>query len=92
VGKDSRDLIRALEADGWYFIGASGSHHHFKHPTKPGKVTLPHPRKDLHPKTLRSIYKEAQLQQSGETMAGYIALVHKDEGTSYGVSFPDLRD
>ena len=23
-------------------------------------------------------------------MAGYIALVHKDEGTSYGVSFPDL--
>jgi predicted RNA binding protein YcfA (HicA-like mRNA interferase family) len=46
VGKDSRDIIRELEADGWYFIGASGSHHHFKHPTKPGKVTLPHPRKD----------------------------------------------
>ena len=23
-------------------------------------------------------------------MAGYVALVHKDEGTSYGVSFPDL--
>jgi predicted RNase H-like HicB family nuclease len=23
-------------------------------------------------------------------MAGYIALVHKDEGTSYGVSFPDV--
>jgi predicted RNA binding protein YcfA (HicA-like mRNA interferase family) len=63
VGKDSRDVIRELEADGWYLIGASGSHHHFKHPTKPGKVTLPHPRKDLHPKTLRSIYKQAQLQQ-----------------------------
>jgi predicted RNA binding protein YcfA (HicA-like mRNA interferase family) len=42
VGKDSRDIIRELEADGWYFVGASGSHHHFKHPTKPGKVTLPH--------------------------------------------------
>ena len=62
VGKDSRDIIRELEADGWYFVGASGSHHHFKHPTKPGKVTLPHPRKDLHPKTLKSIYKQAQLQ------------------------------
>jgi predicted RNase H-like HicB family nuclease len=23
-------------------------------------------------------------------MAGYVALVHKDEGTSYGVSFPDV--
>ena len=23
-------------------------------------------------------------------MAGYIALVHKDPGTSYGVSFPDV--
>jgi predicted RNase H-like HicB family nuclease len=23
-------------------------------------------------------------------MTGYIALVHKDEGTSYGVSFPDV--
>ena len=23
-------------------------------------------------------------------MAGYIALVHKDAGTSYGVSFPDV--
>jgi predicted RNA binding protein YcfA (HicA-like mRNA interferase family) len=63
VGKDSRDIIRELEADGWYFVGASGSHHHFKHPTKPGKVTLPHPRKDLHPKTLKSIYRQAQLQQ-----------------------------
>ena len=28
--------------------------------------------------------------KSGDTMAGYIALVHKDEGTSYGVSFPDV--
>ena len=63
MGKDSREIIRELEADGWYFVGASGSHRHFKHPTKPGKVTLPHPRKDLHPKTLRSIYRQAGLQQ-----------------------------
>jgi predicted RNA binding protein YcfA (HicA-like mRNA interferase family)/predicted RNase H-like HicB family nuclease len=90
VGKDSRDIIRELEADGWYFVGATGSHHHFKHPTKPGKVTLPHPRKDLHPKTLRSIYKQAGLKEWRRGMAGYIALVHKDEGTSYGVSFPDV--
>ena len=60
----SRDLIRELEADGWYFIGATGSHHHFKHPTKPGKVTVPpHPKRDLHPKTVRSVYRQAALKE-----------------------------
>jgi predicted RNA binding protein YcfA (HicA-like mRNA interferase family) len=63
VGKDSRDIIRELEADGWVYIGATGSHHHFKHPAKPGKVTVPHPRRDLHPKTVRSIYRQAALQE-----------------------------
>ena len=55
----SRDLIRELEADGWRFIGATGSHHHFKHPTKPGKVTVPHPKKDLKLPTLRSIGRQS---------------------------------
>jgi predicted RNA binding protein YcfA (HicA-like mRNA interferase family) len=63
MGKDSRDIIRELEADGWRYIGATGSHHHFKHPSKPGKVTVPHPRKDLHPKTVRSIYRQAGLAE-----------------------------
>jgi predicted RNA binding protein YcfA (HicA-like mRNA interferase family) len=63
LGKDSRDIIRELEADRWYFVGATGSHHHFKHATKPGKVTPPHPRKDLHPKTLRSTYRQAGLKK-----------------------------
>jgi len=63
MGKDSRDLIRELEADGWRYIGATGSHHHFKHPVKPGKVTVPHPRRDLHPKTVRSIYRQAGLPE-----------------------------
>ena len=62
VGKDSRDIICEIEADGWRFIGASGSHHHFKHPMKPGKVTIPHPRRDLHPKTVKSIYRQAGLK------------------------------
>jgi predicted RNA binding protein YcfA (HicA-like mRNA interferase family) len=33
MGKPSRDLIRELEAAGWRDIAATGSHHHFKHPT-----------------------------------------------------------
>lgn len=63
LGRDSRDIIRELEADGWRFVGASGSHHHFKHPVKPGKVTIPHPKRDLHPKTVRSIYRQAGLKE-----------------------------
>jgi len=57
----SKDVIKALLADGWYEVGVRGSHHYFKHPTKPGKVTVPHPKKELPPGTLKSIYKQAQL-------------------------------
>jgi len=44
---DSAKLIKRLKADGWFPVGIVGSHHHFKHATKPGKVTVPHPRRDL---------------------------------------------
>jgi predicted RNA binding protein YcfA (HicA-like mRNA interferase family) len=63
LGKDSRDIIRELVADGWAHVATTGSHHHFKHPAKPGKVTVPHPRKDLHPKTVQSIYPQAQISR-----------------------------
>ena len=43
----SLDLIKMIEADGWYQVRCKGDHHHFKHPTKKGLVTIPHPKKDL---------------------------------------------
>ncbi|WP_238311718.1 type II toxin-antitoxin system HicA family toxin [Methylobacterium organophilum] len=58
---DSRDLIRMLKAAGWTQHSVTGSHHHFKHPAKPGKITVPHPKKDMHPKTVASIKKAAGL-------------------------------
>lgn len=58
----STEVIKMLEADGWYFIGARGDHYHFKHPTKGGKVTVPHPKKDLDIKTTNSILKQAGLK------------------------------
>jgi len=61
MSESSREVIKILEAEGWYFVRASGSHHHFKHPTRPGKVTVPHPTKDLTPGTLRSIFRQARL-------------------------------
>ncbi|MEG3010238.1 type II toxin-antitoxin system HicA family toxin [Pseudomonas sp. A1230] len=50
-----------LVADGWYLVRIRGSHHHFKHPTKPGLVTVPHPTKDLLKRTAISILKQALL-------------------------------
>ena len=59
---NSAHLIKQLKADGWYLVHTAGSHHQFKHPAKPGKVTVPHPRKDLPLQTLRSILKQAGLR------------------------------
>jgi len=36
-----------------------GDHHQFKHPVKSGKVTVPHPSKDIAIGTLKSIYNQA---------------------------------
>ncbi len=55
----SRDIIRRLEREGWRLARSKGSHRQFKHPDKPGRVTVPHPRKDLPFKTVLSIYESA---------------------------------
>lgn len=55
---NSRDIIKAIEAGGWVKVGQTGSHVHFKHPAKPGKATVPHPKKDMSLKTVRSIEKQ----------------------------------
>ena len=57
--RNSRKLIRLLEADGWYLIEVRGDHYQYKHPAKPGRVTVPHPIKDIVTGTLRSIYRQA---------------------------------
>ncbi len=57
----STELIKQIKADGWNLVHVVGSHHQFKHPTKPGKVTVPHPKKDLPLPTVRGILKQAGL-------------------------------
>lgn len=55
----SREVIKRIKADGWFEVQTTGSHHNFRHPTKPGRVTVPHPKKDLKIGTLRSIEKQS---------------------------------
>lgn len=58
---NSADLIRTLRADGWTLDRVRGSHHVFKHGTKPGHVVVPHPKKDLGKGLIVAIRKQAGL-------------------------------
>jgi len=58
----SREVIELLEADGWYEVAVKGSHRQFKHPAKPGRVTVPHPKSEMAKGTLNSILKQAGLK------------------------------
>ena len=58
-----RDVLRLLEDDGWQHARTKGSHRQFKHPSKPGSVTVAgKPSLDLPPGTLSSILKQAGLR------------------------------
>ena len=60
-----RDIIKLIEDDGWYLVVTKGSHRQYKHPSKPGRVTIAgHPSHDLAPGTQSSIFKQAQVEKS----------------------------
>lgn len=59
---NSREIIRVLEADGWRLKAIKGDHHQFVHSEKPGKVTVPHPARDLKKGTVNSIFRQAGLK------------------------------
>ena len=58
---NSVGIIKKLKAHGWVLVHSKGSHHQYKHPAKSGRVTVPHPRKDMPIATLRSIFRQAGL-------------------------------
>ena len=59
-----RQVLRLLADDGWVEVAQRGSHKQLKHPSKPGKVTIPMHgmNDDLRPGTLNSILKQAGLK------------------------------
>jgi predicted RNA binding protein YcfA (HicA-like mRNA interferase family) len=59
-----RDVMRMIEKDGWRFVNQTGSHRQYKHPSKPGRVTIAgHPSEDMAPGTLNAILKQAGLKK-----------------------------
>ena len=62
-----RDVIKMLEADGWFLKNTRGSHRQFKHQSKAGKVTVAgKPGTDVPAGTLKSILKQAGLEKEDE--------------------------
>ena len=60
-----RDMIRLVENDGWVHIATRGSHKQFKHPVKPGRVTIAgKPSDDIAPGTLNSVMKQAGMVET----------------------------
>ncbi|MDR2869938.1 MAG: type II toxin-antitoxin system HicA family toxin [Deferribacteraceae bacterium] len=50
-----------IKDDGWIFKNSKGSHHHYVHPNKPGKVTIPYHPGDIAPIVINAILKQAGL-------------------------------
>jgi predicted RNA binding protein YcfA (HicA-like mRNA interferase family) len=58
-----KDVIRLLEGEGWFLVATRGSHRQYKHPVRPGRVTVAgKPSDDLAPGTLNSILKQSGLK------------------------------
>ncbi len=59
-----REVIRLVEEDGWLLVETEGSHRQFKHPHKPGRVTVSgHPGDDMPKGTLASVMRQAGLKR-----------------------------
>lgn len=62
-----RDVIKLIERDGWFFLRQRGSHRQYRHPTKPGKVTIAgKPSDEMAPGTLGSIFRQAGIDLDEE--------------------------
>ena len=59
-----KDVIRLLEGEGWFLVVTRGSHRQYKHPVRPGRVTVAgKPSDDLAPGTLNSVLKQSGLKE-----------------------------
>jgi predicted RNA binding protein YcfA (HicA-like mRNA interferase family) len=59
-----REAMRLIEDDGWFPVATRGSHRQYRHPIKPGRVTIAGKLSDdLAPGTMNSILKQAALKE-----------------------------
>lgn len=57
-----KELERIIKKDGWYLKNSNGSHMHYVHPKKSGKITIPNHPGDLDPQTVKSVLRAVGLK------------------------------
>ena len=84
--------MRRLRRDGFELVSVRGSHHKVLHPGLKRIVIVPHPRKDIPAGTVQAIYDQAVGRGTNEAavVKHYIAVIHKERDSAFGVSFPDV--
>jgi len=73
-----RDVIKLIEADGWYLVTTKGSHRQYKHPKKTGRVTIAgHPNMTLH-QELKTAYSNRHKLKSQRARGNHVSLSHRN--------------
>ncbi|MDR1175034.1 MAG: type II toxin-antitoxin system HicA family toxin [Treponema sp.] len=57
-----REIEKLVKEDGWFLDGVNGSHYHYKHDSKAGKVTIPYHSGDIPKRVINSILRQAGLK------------------------------
>ena len=82
-----RDVIKLIEANGWYFVGQKGSHRQYEHSVRPGRVTIAgHTSKELSSENARQCFSAGRLE--GETVK-YVVVIEKGK-SNFSAYVPDL--
>ncbi len=59
---NSKDLIKQREKAGWRLQNVKGSHHVYRHPDRPGHISVPHPRKQLGTGLVSKLLRQAGMK------------------------------
>jgi predicted RNA binding protein YcfA (HicA-like mRNA interferase family) len=59
---NNKEIIKQFEANGWVLRGVKGSHHVFTHPSRPGHISVAHPKKDLGAGLVNKLLKQAGIK------------------------------
>jgi predicted RNase H-like HicB family nuclease/predicted RNA binding protein YcfA (HicA-like mRNA interferase family) len=83
-----KEVIRLLEGEGWFLVATRGSHRQYKHPVRPGRVTVAGKPSDESCAWHAEQYLEA-ICPEGATLMRYAVVIEKADG-NYSAYVPDL--
>ncbi|MGQ0779404.1 MAG: type II toxin-antitoxin system HicB family antitoxin [Pseudonocardiales bacterium] len=84
------ELLKIIEADGWYLVSTKGSHRQYKHPSKGGRVTVPGKAQQGVAHRHGTKHPEADWDEPEARMITYAIIIERAEDGGYGAWCPDL--